>query len=219
SDIHGKDEEFIHKLTQVALANLENEHFRGKELACAAGINYYTLNRRLHSACNKTPNQFIREIRLEKAMEFLLSEEGNIYRVGFYSPAYFNKCFHEFYGFTPGESRIKYHQKGNNNGDNTKTNQWQKLRKNPFVIISFLSFIFLILIFIFLNKRNKAFLFSTDNTLQTSSIAVLPINNFTGDPGLEYFSSGVHDAIIAELGRLDYLVVKSRTSTMQYQNG
>ncbi len=223
SGIHGKDEEFINKLTQVALENLENENFRGKELACAAEINYHTLNRRLHNACNKTPNQFIREIRLEKAIEFLLSEKSTIseiaYRVGFSSPTYFNKCFHEFHGFTPGESRVKIHQKYLVNKDNNKSNHWHKLRINPFAIIGFLSFIFMILAFIFLNKRNKTPPLSTDNISQTSSIAVLPINNFTGDPGLEYFSSGVHDAIIGELGRLDNLVVKSRTSTLQYQNG
>jgi TolB-like protein/Flp pilus assembly protein TadD len=51
------------------------------------------------------------------------------------------------------------------------------------------------------------------------SIAVLPISNFTGNPDFEFFSSGVHDAMIGELGKIKELLVKSRTSTLRYQTG
>ena len=40
-------------------------------------------------------------------MEMISQNEGTAaeiaYKVGFGSPAYFNKCFHDYYGFPPGE--------------------------------------------------------------------------------------------------------------------
>jgi TolB-like protein/DNA-binding winged helix-turn-helix (wHTH) protein/Tfp pilus assembly protein PilF len=53
------------------------------------------------------------------------------------------------------------------------------------------------------------------------SIAVLPLENFSGDAQQEYFSDGMTDALITELGRMGTqpgaLRVISRTSTMQYK--
>jgi TolB-like protein/DNA-binding winged helix-turn-helix (wHTH) protein/Tfp pilus assembly protein PilF len=53
------------------------------------------------------------------------------------------------------------------------------------------------------------------------SIAVLPLENFSGDIQQEYFTDGMTDALITELGRMGTepgaLRVISRTSTMQYK--
>jgi TolB-like protein/Tfp pilus assembly protein PilF len=49
------------------------------------------------------------------------------------------------------------------------------------------------------------------------SIAVLPLANLSGDPGQEYFSDGMTDALITELGEAGPLRVISRTSSMQYK--
>jgi TolB-like protein len=49
------------------------------------------------------------------------------------------------------------------------------------------------------------------------SLAVLPLDNLSGDPEQEYFSDGMTEALIAELGRLRELRVISRTSVMQYK--
>jgi AraC-like DNA-binding protein len=37
------------------------------------------------------------------------------YKVGFGSPTYFNKCFHEFFGESPGEYRKNEHVIANDN--------------------------------------------------------------------------------------------------------
>ena len=51
-------------------------------------------------------------------------------------------------------------------------------------------------------------------------LAVLPFENLTGDPEQEYFSDGLTDEMIMQLGRLqpDRLRVVARSSTMQYKN-
>jgi TolB-like protein/DNA-binding winged helix-turn-helix (wHTH) protein/Tfp pilus assembly protein PilF len=50
-------------------------------------------------------------------------------------------------------------------------------------------------------------------------LAVLPFENLTGDPGQEYFSDGLTEEMITELGRLDpeHLGVIGRTSVMVYK--
>jgi serine/threonine-protein kinase len=49
------------------------------------------------------------------------------------------------------------------------------------------------------------------------SIAVLPLENLSGDPDQEYFSDGITDALINELSKISALRVISRTSMMQYK--
>jgi TolB-like protein/DNA-binding winged helix-turn-helix (wHTH) protein/Tfp pilus assembly protein PilF len=49
------------------------------------------------------------------------------------------------------------------------------------------------------------------------SIAVLPLENLSGDPEQEYFADGMTDALITDLGRIRTLRVISRSSVMQYK--
>ena len=49
------------------------------------------------------------------------------------------------------------------------------------------------------------------------SLAVLPLANYSGDPGQEYFSDGMTDALIAGLSQISAVKVISRTSVMQYK--
>lgn len=49
------------------------------------------------------------------------------------------------------------------------------------------------------------------------SIAVLPLENLTGNPSQEYFSDGITDSLISELGKISSLRVISRTSVMPYK--
>ena len=51
-------------------------------------------------------------------------------------------------------------------------------------------------------------------------LAVLPFENFTGDAGQDYFSDGMTEEMITQLGRLDprHLAVIARTSVMHYKH-
>ena len=53
---------------------------------------------------------------------------------------------------------------------------------------------------------------------QIRSLAVLPFENLSGDPGQDYFVDGVTDALTTELAQVRGLRVISRTSAMQYKH-
>jgi len=50
-----------------------------------------------------------------------------------------------------------------------------------------------------------------------NSIAVLPLDNLSGDPSEEFFADGMTDQLITDLAKIESLRVISRTSVMQYK--
>lgn len=50
------------------------------------------------------------------------------------------------------------------------------------------------------------------------SLAVLPLQNLSGDPGQEYFADGMTEALITQLAQLGVVRVISRTSAMRYKS-
>ena len=103
------DQYFLSKLERIVDENLNNEQFGVEMLAREVSLSRYQIHRKLHSLTGQSISRFIREVRLKRAL--LLLKEGNssasdiAYQVGFGSATYFNKCFHEYYGSTPGEIR------------------------------------------------------------------------------------------------------------------
>jgi len=54
--------------------------------------------------------------------------------------------------------------------------------------------------------------------IEPNTIAVLPLENLSGDPEQAYFVSGMQDVLIAGLSRISALKVTSKTSTLRYRN-
>jgi len=68
--------------------------------------------------------------------------------------------------------------------------------------------------------RVRQFVFgepSTGVSHTIKSLAVLPLENLTGDPSQEYFVDGMTDALITNLTKVSSLRVISRTSAMHYK--
>ena len=74
-------------------------------------MSYSNLHRKLTALLNQSPNQLIRSMRLQRAKELIERDAGTIaeiaYTVGFGSPAYLTKCFHEQFGIVPSQLKKK----------------------------------------------------------------------------------------------------------------
>lgn len=69
------------------------------------GFSKSQLNRKLKNLTGKSPNNFIRDYKLNQGLKLLHDQKGNIseiaFETGFNSPGYFSKCFQETYGMLP----------------------------------------------------------------------------------------------------------------------
>ena len=108
----GWNEILIYKLTKIAQDNFTNEQFGVKDLVKIYGMSRSQMHRKLKPINGQSISQFIREIRLAKAMQFLQKNETTAseiaYQVGFSSPTYFNTCFRDYFGYPPGEVKFRF---------------------------------------------------------------------------------------------------------------
>jgi AraC-like DNA-binding protein len=101
------DERFLEKVLGIIEAHMDDEDFSIEELSREAGFSNMHFYRKIRALSGQTPSQFLRTIRLKRAAELLASNSDNVtqiaYSVGFSSLSYFNKCFKEQFGVTPGQ--------------------------------------------------------------------------------------------------------------------
>ncbi len=233
--VHVNDKELIRKLTEIVEAHLGDEKFGVKELNRESGLAGKVLRHRLKTLTGQTANQFITRIRLQQAMEWL--QQGDLtaaevgYRVGFGSSAYFSRCFHEHFGFPPGEVKRKESLATAKNGtlpgsaekEQQPETSRQKVLKNPLrkplifattavVLLAFSGIAIYYAVFhdpgvpagIRMKNREK-------------SIAVLPFKNLSEEVENQYFADGVMEDILTNLSFIREMKVISRTSVEQFR--
>jgi AraC-like DNA-binding protein len=101
------EETFLSGLFNIIDKRLFDEDFTIESLVKDVGISRPQLYRKIHALSGKSPNNLIRDLRLEKAMSMLRRKTGNVseiaFKVGFNNPSYFAKCFSEKFGKLPSE--------------------------------------------------------------------------------------------------------------------
>ena len=238
SGLYG-NKDLISKLTEITLSKMGEDSFGGKELSRESGLTISILNRRLQSISNKNVNQFIREIRLLKAMELIRNEALTVsevaYKVGFGSPAYFSTCFSNYFGYPPGEVKTRILNDHEEIGDNVVPEPVvlpqiqesvdikqikRKIQLDRILILGGAIVLFLfILIFFYVNDVFNLSKTGKGNitTGLEKSIAVLPFINDSPDSTNLYFINGMMTAILDHLAKIKDLKVVSRGTVEQYR--
>lgn len=102
-----KDSEFIEKLNEEILQNLQSENFYIDQLAESLFMSRSSFYRKIKTLFDMSPNEYLRAFRLNKAAEMLRDGDkrvSEIYMlVGFNSLSYFSTSFKEHFGMTSTE--------------------------------------------------------------------------------------------------------------------
>ncbi|NKI25563.1 helix-turn-helix domain-containing protein [Arenibacter sp. 6A1] len=232
--LHTMNDKFIKNLNDILSVNLENERFGVQEFAELAGLSRSQLHRKLNVLLGKSSSQFIREYRLQKALELLQHNVATVaeigYMVGFGSPTYFNTCFHDYYGYPPGEAKIRnaiLDERENEEGLNDFQfgfTHWPERSTRKYLtpikvaVITFIGLALMIVMFLFYsqNLMGENIWGSTPKN-QEMSLAILPFKNLSEDVGNQYLADGIMASIQGSLNKLSGVKVISSTSMEQYR--
>jgi TolB-like protein/AraC-like DNA-binding protein len=202
---------FLAKLENIIEENLNNEQFGVEDLAQRMNIDRTQLYRKVKSITDKSVSQFIRETRLKKALELLKNEESTVseiaYKAGFGSPTYFNKCFHEHYGFSPGELR----KKGFNSIGSGKSSS-----RRLYYYIGGLSFLIIALALIWNYYPVKESV--AEEMMPNKSIAVLVFEDLSPDGNNKWLGEAVADEILNILAKNENLTVIGKISSFSFKD-
>jgi TolB-like protein/AraC-like DNA-binding protein len=212
------DDIFLNNIRQSILNHIKEEKFSVNQLASEIGLSRSQLLRKIKSLTGKSASHLIRKIRLEEAAKLLKDSEYTAseisYLVGFSSPSYFNKCFLDHFGLTPGEFKNQV------NNDTVLTNVEADQQTHPkkvrqlFYVIPVL--IIAVVGYLLITNPMEH---PEETKFQPASIAILPFLNLSDNTEQEYFADGITEAITLELSKFGALRVISRTSAMSYKGG
>lgn len=209
------DQQFQKKLTDIILANLHNEQFGVKDLIREMGMSRSSLHRRITEVAKMPVSQFICQVRLKKALELLsdssLTVSETAYECGFHSVPYFSKCFHNYYGYSPGKTGKRAESElPAESGSLQKTGKWKKWLL-PAVIISVFGLI------IFIISESAWFVSAhSDKKESPKTIAILPLK-FEGSDSARIMAGGLTEAVLNRLLEIENLAIRSKTSVEQYR--
>ncbi|MBS1506474.1 MAG: response regulator [Bacteroidetes bacterium] len=101
------DEKFLNKARELVYANLDNTLFGVEAFAAGTNLSRAQLFRKLKAIVGISPNEFINEIRLQRASEMIKAKTDTLsqiaYAVGFNDQSYFAKRFKKKFGVSPSD--------------------------------------------------------------------------------------------------------------------
>ncbi|WP_234734064.1 hybrid sensor histidine kinase/response regulator transcription factor [Tellurirhabdus bombi] len=104
-EITSLDEKLIQRALEVVEKNMANPDFSVEELSRELGMSRVHLYKKLLALTNRTPIEFIRTIRLQRAAKLLEKSQLTVaeiaYQVGFNNPKYFTKYFKQEFDTLP----------------------------------------------------------------------------------------------------------------------
>ena len=99
------DTEFIQKILHFITENISDAQLSVELLSSKMFLSRSQLYRKIKTLTGVSVNEFIRNVRLEKAKQLIEQGNNNMneisYKVGFTSPSYFTKCYKNKYGHLP----------------------------------------------------------------------------------------------------------------------
>ena len=105
--LNSSDEHFLERVIKIVEENMININLDIAFLEKELKMSNMQMYRKLKSLTNLSGNEFIKNIRLKKAVQLLESENYNVseiaYKVGFSDPSYFSRIFKKQYGKAPSE--------------------------------------------------------------------------------------------------------------------
>ena len=104
-DLQTPEEQFVQRFTELVKERLDDETLSVEIIADKMAMSRTQLYRKIKQLTNYSPNEIIRNVRLQEARTMLskgtMSVSEIAYRTGFTSPSYFTKCYTEFFGELP----------------------------------------------------------------------------------------------------------------------
>ncbi|MGZ3928074.1 MAG: helix-turn-helix domain-containing protein, partial [Mucilaginibacter sp.] len=103
--LQNEDEKLLRSIVDYIEVNILNENLSVEELSRQMNMSRGTLYNKVLMLTGKSPVEFIRSIRLKKAVYLLENSQMTIsqicYEVGFNTPKYFTKLFKDEYNILP----------------------------------------------------------------------------------------------------------------------
>ena len=104
-----RDQTFINRLRDSIRQNMGDSDFTVERLGEEVGLSRVQLYRKVKALTGQTPVDLLKKARLERARLLVEKTDKSIseiaYEVGFTAPSYFNKCFKDEFGVSPGVLR------------------------------------------------------------------------------------------------------------------
>lgn len=108
-ETQSQEDQFMQHLIHIMDENLDNFDLNIDFLASEIGMSRTVFFNKLKSLTGFSPVEFVREIRFERAAEYIRNTQLSVsevsYKVGIEDPRYFSRCFKQKFGATPSEYR------------------------------------------------------------------------------------------------------------------